>query len=311
MQNKIFKWTRNGLIAGALIFSINSCKDKKDDVKLPQIGGYDNSDAVAAANLKAHWTFDGNSNESISSTAPTTSMKASYVAGVKGQALKLDSGYVLYPTIAALNATNLGSETVSTWINTENQGDGSKPTGVFALTLGSALQTDWNVGPINMYLENGRPKAYNDTLVLHAAMATYITGSRQGGDNINDYGDRGVDFLTVLGANKWVHYVARYDASTSDFDIFANGVLVSNKNFRFKYSGPLPGVPFGNIVLPAGAQTQVLIGAFPNSSTGFASSPMQDFQGLYRGDIDEVRFYNKALTDAEIKALYDLGLAGR
>ena len=311
MQNKIFKWTRNGLIAAALIFSINSCKDKKSDVKLEPIGGYDNSNDVAAANLKAHWTFDGNLNEAISSTGATTSLRASFVPGVKGQSVKLDSGYILYPMIAALNATNLGSITVSTWIYTENQGDGTLPTGVFALTLGSTLQTDWNSGPINMYLENGRPKTYNDTLVLHAAIATYGSGSRLGGDNINDYGNRGVDFLTVLGANKWVNYVARYDASTSDFDLFANGVLVSNNNFRHKFSGAAPGTPFGNLVLPTGSQTQVLIGGWPNATTGFSLSPVQGFQGLYRGEIDETRFYNKALTDAEIKALYQLELAGR
>lgn len=311
MQNKIFKWTRNGLIAGALIFSINSCKTKGGDVQLPQIGGYDNSNQVAAANLKAHWTFDGNSNETISSTAPTTSLRATYVPGIKGQAVKLDSGYILYPTIAALNATNLGSATVSTWIYTENQGTGTVPTGVFALTLGSALQTDWNSGPINMYLENGRPKTYNDTLVLHAAIATYASGGRLGGDNINDYGNREVDFKTVHGTNKWVQYVARYDAAGSFFDLFANGVLVSNNNFRYKYSGAAPGTPFGNLVLPSGANTQVLIGGWPNASTGFASSPVQTFQGLFRGNIDETRYYNKALSDAEILALYNLEVAGR
>ncbi len=37
----------------------------------------------------------------------------------------------------------------------------------------------------------------------------------------------------------------------------------------------------------------------------------QGFQGLFRGNIDETRFYNKALTDDEITALYQLELAGR
>ena len=299
------------LVAAVFTFAISGCKKKGGDVVLPPIDGYQSAGDVAKANLIGYWNFNGNSNETISGTAPTTSQKSSYVDGVKGQAVKLDSGFILYPTIAALSGTNLGSATVSTWVMTENQGDGSKPTTVFALTLGSTMQTDWNSGPINMYFENGRPKSYNDTLVLHSAVATYRSGGRLGGDNINDYGERGTDFKTVLGANKWVQYVYRYDAAGSFLDIFANGVLVSNNNFRFKYSGDAPKVPFGDIVLPAGTKTQVLLGGWPNASTGFAQSPTQGFQGLYRGSIDEMRYYNKALTDAEISALYKLESAGR
>ena len=301
------------LSIGAFLLSVTntSCKKSNSDVVLPPIGGYNTSNDVAAANLKAHWAFDGNANESISSTAPSTSLKSTFVPGVKGQAVKLDSGYILYPTIAALNTVNLGSVTVSTWINTDNQGDGTRPTGVFALTLGTAAQTDWNSGPINMYLENGRPATYDDTLVLHSAFSTYGSGSRMGGDNINDYGVRETDFKTVHGTNKWVQYIIRYDGSGSFFDIFANGVLVSNNNFRFKYTGALPGVGFGPIVLPAATQTQVVIGGFPNTTTGFPMSAIQGFQGLYRGSIDELRFYNKALSADEITALYQLELAGR
>jgi len=296
------------ILAGTLLFSlaITSCSKSKSDVNLPPIGGYSSSDSVAAANLKAHWTFNGSLNESTSSTAATTSLRSSFVTGIKGQAVKLDSGYILYPTIPNLSVANLGSITVSTWINTDNQGTGSRPTGVFALTLSPALQTDWNIGPVNMYLENGRPKSYDDTLVLHSAFATYGSGSRLGGDNINDYGVRGTDFQTVLGTNKWVQYIMRYDGAGSFLDLFANGVLVSNNNFRFRNNN---NIGLGPIVTPT--PTQVLIGAFPNSSTGYPASAIQGFQGLYRGLIDEVRVYNKALSNDEITALYQLELAGR
>ncbi len=300
------------LSIGAFLLSVTntSCKKSKNDVVLPPIGGYNTSNDVAAANLKAHWTFDGNANESISSTAPSTSLKSSFVPGVKGQAVKLDSGYILYPTIAALNTANLGSVTVSTWINTDNQGDGSRPTGVFALTLGPT-QTDWNLGPVSMSLENGRPTSYDDTLVVKSNVSTYGSGSWVGGDNINDYGLRETDFKTVHGTNKWVQYIFRYDGTGSFLDLYANGVLVSNNNFRFKYTGALPGDGFGPIVLPAATQTQVLIGGFANATTGFPMSTLKGFQGLYRGSIDELRFYNKALSADEITALYQLELAGR
>src|SRR5947207_13009131 len=77
-----------------------SCK-KKDTIAPPSpIGGFNNSNEVGASNLKAHWTLDGSLNESISSTAPTTSAGTSFVTGVKGQAVNLANGYILYPVIA-------------------------------------------------------------------------------------------------------------------------------------------------------------------------------------------------------------------
>lgn len=246
-------------------------------------------------------------NERISSTAPSNSLRTSYVTGIKGHAVKLDSGYILYPTIAALNS-NIGSFSVSTWIYTQNQGTGSRPTGVFALTLGATAQTDWNDGPILLSLENGRPTTYNDTLVLKTNIATFKGGSLLKGDNINDYGVRETDFKTVKGANKWVHVVARWDGAGSFIDFYANGVRVSNNNFRFREAA---GIGFGPMTIQAGVNTQVLFGGYPNSTNGFPLSAIQGFQGLFRGNIDETRFYNKALTDDEITALYQLELAGR
>jgi hypothetical protein len=295
------------ILTVALVIAFASCDNKKNDVVLPPIGGYNTSNEVAAANLKAHWTFDGNLNESISSTAPSTSLRSSFVTGVKGQAVKLDSGYILYPTIAALNS-DIGSFSVSTWIITQNQGTGSRPTGVFALTLGATGQNDWNDGPIILSVENGRDTAYNDTLVLKANIATTKDGALLKGDNINDFGVRETDFKTVEGANKWVQVVARWDGTGSFLDIFANGVLVSNNKFRFR---DVAGVGFGPMTLPTGATTQVLIGGYPNATNGFPLSVLQGFQGLFRGNIDETRFYNKALTQDEITALYQLELAGR
>lgn len=299
----------NKVTAVALVVAVGviSCGKDKDDPALPPIGGYNNSNEVAAANLKAHWSFDGSLNERISSTAPSTSLRTSFLTGVKGQAVKLDSGYILYPTIAALNS-DIGSFSVSTWIFTENQGTGTRPTGVFALTLGAGAQRDWNDGPILISLENGRPKTYNDTLVIKTNIATTKGGSLLKGDNINDFGARETDFKTVKGANKWTHVVARWEGAGSFIDFYANGIRVSNNNFRFREAG---GVGFGLMTLPAGTSTQVLFGGYPNATNGFPLSTLQGFQGLFRGNIDETRFYNKALTDDEITSLYQLELAGR
>jgi len=302
------KVMKSALFMAAIVaFAGAGCSDDDDDIVLPPIGGYNNSNEVAASALKATFSFDGTLNEA-GGTAPSTSLRTSFVAGVKGQALRLDSGYVLYPTIAALNVTNPGSVSVSAWVNTQNKPGG--PTVVTTWAMGGGLQTDWNSGPVTMMLENGRPQAYNDTLVLKSLFSTYTgaAGSRLGGDNINDFGVRGTDFQTVLGANKWVHYVMRYDGAGSFIDLYADGIRVSNNNFRYRTNGANP---MGPIVLPTGSTTQVLVGGFANTSTGFAASALQSWQALFTGSIDQLRFYTKALTDAEITALYQLEKAGR
>src|SRR6202030_783436 len=113
----------------------------------------------------------------------------------------------------------------------------------------TSVQPDWNQGPLNVYVETGHPAAFDDTLDLHSAFHTYSGGNYNlGGDNINDYGVRGTDFQTVHGAKKWIHYVMRYDATGSNIDLFANGVRVSNNNFRNRTTGTPP-VGIGPIVL--------------------------------------------------------------
>ncbi|UAY51561.1 LamG domain-containing protein [Ferruginibacter albus] len=303
IKNRIF-------ISAMSILSIaifgTSCS--KDNSTLPPVNGYNASNDVASSSLLAHWTFDGTNNETISGTAPSTSNGASFGTGIKGQGLSLNNGYILYPTIAALSSANaLGSFTVSAWINTDNRD--TLASSVFALTKTTSAQTDWNDGPINMYVETVKNHlTYDDTLVLHGAFATYPGGIRAGGDNINDYGVRGVDFQTVLGTKKWVHYVLRYDGAGSNIDIYANGTRVSNNNFRFRGAGT-PAVGLGALVMPV--PTQVLIGGWPSATTGFTNSAAQTWQGLFVGSIDEVRVYNKSLSDLEIGSLYQLELAGR
>ena len=295
------------LLLGFLIGAAACTKAKYDDDytkgNVPPIGNYNNSNDVAAANLVAHWTFDSTNEETISHTAPANAINASFVKGIKGPALHLNAGYILYPVISALNTANgLASCTVSMWINVDN--NGSQATEFFALTPDPTTQTDWG-SVLNMYAETGHPVSTDDTLALHAAVGTYASGVRAGGDNINDYGTRETDFKTVHGTNKWIQYVLRYDAVQSTVDIYANGTLVSNNNFRVRM---VNGALLGPLVSPI--PVQVLIGGFPNAATGFPLSGAQSWQALLTGSIDELRVYNKALGDDEIHALFSFERLG-
>lgn len=289
------------LMAGVVMSTVfTSCKKDDGAATLPPIGGYNSSNDVAATNMVAHWTFDGTNNEAISGTAPSKSTNASFTTGIKGQALQLTSGYLLYPTISALSsASALSSVTVSAWINTSN--NGSTASEYFGLT--SPTATDWGQ-MLNLLVETGQRKATSDTLTLHGLLGQYSSGQRSGQDNVNsgDAADAGNTFKYTKVAGQWTHVVFKYDGSGSTIDIYANGSIVSNSKYRQRgTTGPL--------VFPT--PTQVIVGAFPNVSTGFTSSANQVWQGLFNGGIDEIRVYNKALSDTDVSSLYQLEKAGR
>jgi len=291
------------MLACMIVFSACTKADYNDTVVKgdppPVPGGYVNSSEVASANLLAYWNFDGNYNETKSSTAPGLQSNASFITGIKGQALHLSLGYLLYPTIGALSSANaVSSCSVSMWMNVAN--NGSTFSELFTLARDTSKENDW-LNIINMGVETGH-NAADQNIDLHTWIGSFASGNRSGGDNINDYGAVGVDYQTVAGSGKWIHYVMRYDAASENIDLFANNIRVSNNNFRHR--GGL-----GALVSPT--PTQVVIGSFSNAAAHFSHSPTLGFHGLLNGSIDELRVYNKALSDLEISALYKLERQGR
>jgi hypothetical protein len=69
-----------------------SCEDSIDKVNSPipyeSIGGYENSDDVAASHLVSKFSFDGNITDSKNGITDGVGTNVTYEAGVKGQAYK-------------------------------------------------------------------------------------------------------------------------------------------------------------------------------------------------------------------------------
>lgn len=301
---KIFSFLYTAVAGSIIILSSCTKADYGDGVVKgdppPVPGGYTNSNQVAIANLVDYWSFNDTKTDSVSNASPIVDSNSSYIQGIEGNALHLSNGYLLYPTIPVLSKTDaISSVSVSLWFYIPGN-NGSTFSELFTLARDTTKETDW-LDIVNVGIETGQPVS-NTFTDLHSWIGTYPAGTRNGGDNINDYGVAGTDYQVFNGANKWVHYVMRYDAATEDIDLFANNVRVSNNNFRNR--GGL-----GPIVMPT--PTQVLFGAFANSSTHFPMSATLGFHGFLNGSIDEVRIYNKALSDAEINALYQLQRQGR
>jgi hypothetical protein len=288
------------ILAGTFLFSVAMTSCSKDngspDVPLPPIGGYAASDSVAAANLVAYWNFDGNQKEVKSGTDATSSANATYTSGVKGQAVKLDSGYVFYNSIPALD--NMTTFSVSAWVQVRNNGkeatdtvDHSFTSMIFQLTKPNST-----FGNINLGLETSWKPASNDTLVVHGWYTDPSNGLQ---DNRNDpFGTPPVG-VVIDTTGKWVNVIMTVDNSNPvNCLIYANGVNIGAYNNR------------GTNVYTPMTPSSVIIGAWVNNIPSLAHTS-DTWPHAFVGSIDQVRVYNKALSADEISALYQLEKAGR
>jgi len=93
--------------------------------------------------------------------------------------------------------------------------------------------------------------------------------------------------------------VLTYDYSTGVFNNWINGVKVGN----------FPNRGTGGNSFKSWEPNEIFFGANYNAA-GLPVSADATFAPM-TGQIDEVRIYNKTFPDAHIKALYNLGKAGK
>ena len=284
------------LIVCVLTLSVlSSCKKDGNPNNLPEVStalyegkidGYSSSDDVYPKNLVAYWTFDDTKNESISKTAPTSSLNDSYVAGVKGKALKLNAGFVYYASqINAFKSDALKSFTLSHWVQITN--NGSKKTMTFQI----ARPANFN-GSLDVRLNTQSYPATETNILKVNPRFTTVGGGSQ--DNLN------ASLSPKIGATVWTHLVLTYDGTTGVFKMWADGVNIGSYNNR--------GV--GNNLFKSYEPGEIVIGGNYNTIPGKTVSTDVSFANM-TGSIDEIRVYNVVLPDAHIKALNNLGRAGK
>lgn len=293
--------TMNFLKVGAIALGVMTFGSCSNDDELPPIDGYNNSNEVAATNLVAHWPLDDNNNERISGTASSNTYGSVTTAtGQIGGALQLNKGALKYPPITAINTANaLNNFTVSLWVNvTNNKKTANEGFTAFFGLVPAGVTDVWP--DIVAAAETGQHLPTSDTLKLKNLLNTHPPGQPNSlQDNIAlKNGDKGAFFM---GAKKWSHYVMRWDGTTHQFHIFANGVDVGGYTDRGTTGVEVMAVP-----------VHALFGSLASKETGFAGAPnQQTWNPLATAGIDDVRVYNTALTNAEITALFNLGTAGR
>ncbi|MDB5202703.1 MAG: hypothetical protein JWQ27_2112 [Ferruginibacter sp.] len=289
------KWTAALL---ALSFAWSSCsKDNPND--LPgtsaadyqgKIDGFDSSDQIYKANLVAYWSFDDTKAERFSGITPTATLNDSYVPGVRGKAINLANGWLYYGNqFAKFKTDSLKSWTVSEWINVLN--NGSTPTMVFQLTRPNQI-----FGSINSMLETGQNPASELTKVIIKAIFADMNGGTQ--DNLN------APWLPTFkspltGPTKWINIVTTYDYVANNLQIWADGVMIGTTDYQNR----------GSNYFKAFEPSTVIIGGWQRN-VGTMTNP-DTWQVPMNGKVDEIRVFNTVLGSAHIRALYNLGVAGK
>ncbi len=289
--------TFNKNIAAAVIFCLiltAGCKKNGNPNNLPdvnpadyagKIDGFNNSEEIFPDNLIAYWSFDGTKNELKSGTAPTSSVNDAFVAGgVRGQALSLTAGYLYYATqFQKFKTDSLKSFTISTWVKIQN--NGSKRTMLFQLARPGIFN-----GNINFALNTNVATTVTN-LTIQPTFTT-VGGGMQ--DNLNN------NLKPTINANTWTHLVLTYNGSTGVFDIWADAIKV----------GGFPNRGVGNNLFKSNEPSEVIIGSNYNSIPGKQVNADVTFAPM-TGQVDEIRFYNIAIPDAYVKALFNLGKANK
>jgi hypothetical protein len=251
------------------------------------IDGYTKTEEVYPGNLIAYWSFEDTKAETISNTAPGSSANDAFVTGgVRGKALQLTAGYLYFPTqFVKFKTDSLKSWSISAWVKILN--NGSKRTMLFQLARPGSL-----TGNINFALNTQSfPASNTTTLRIQPTFATLGGGTQ---DNLNN------NLSPAIGMSKWTHIVLTYEATTGVFNIWGDAVKI----------GGFPNRGVGNNVFRSYEPSEVIIGANYNSIPGKIVNTDASFAAM-TGQVDEIRVWNRSLPDAQIKALYNLGLAGK
>jgi len=253
--------------------------DRSDDFPAGDIpataGGFTSSSQIATSNLVAYWGFEGDLKETVSGTTGTNK-GMTFSAGLKGQALQgAAPTNKAYATAVPSDAVkNLKAYTVSLWVNT--------PQNVGATGLVSIGHTTEFWANVNIFLDNGA-----------TGTAVFKTLFRNNNNMPANYqADNGTQTSTSA-FNNWTNYVFTYDTS-GVVRSYLNGSLITTKtgtpkpvNAQFSNIGP---IVFGALHFMT----------VPSSTAGAGDQP---WAGYLSGKLDEVRIYNKALTEVEVSAL--------
>lgn len=231
--------------------------------------------------------FDGDYADLITLTEGTPAGTTTFVDGLKGgKAVNLTASsesYILYPgdTLAEQNEFALSFWVHPTFVDADIDGGID---GILGLVNLSNVKNFW--GNIDMFIEN------NSNPTVGAELKVHVVSDGTSESWITDGGFKGI--MTFF--NQWSHHVLSYDNTAHQFKYYINGTLIKTAPAAWA-SNDLNFVDSGNIVLGA-----VHFMTDPSQTTGSGS---QSWASYLTGQLDEVRIFNRALSQSDVTTIYN------
>ncbi|MBO4475290.1 MAG: LamG domain-containing protein [Bacteroidales bacterium] len=284
-MKKFFFFAAVAVAASAVV----SC----DPVKPDTTGGV----SVGADNLVAYFPLDSQEKAITLGEGVTVAElggKGAFVeAGARGgcysnSSLSHDTQAYLKLNVPADFLKKLTSFTFGAWVNAPTERGG-------IITFDGGSDANW--GAWDLFFDGG-----DDTGVTLKGYL-FNNGTAWGGFYPTYKGPE-------VAKNKWIYVTYTYDEVSSYANLYVNGTLVGNADEEGNIAGTNlcwagPADDNGNQEklgkLNLSEVSCMYIGAFASRETGKSS---ESWLSYFAGKIDEIRIYNKALSNQEIKALF-------
>lgn len=293
MKNSIKIFCLSAVVSMQFLASCTNNVDSNEPLPLPPVGGYDNSDDIAKSNLIVKFGFEDNINDSFNGVTGGVATNVTYVEGIKGKAYQGTA-----TTFTGYNAVNaklsgLKSITNSVWIKTS--------AGAGAQCLFMLPKTSDFFGNIFVLIDGSSNGNMN--LKVHIQK----TGAAWSGQWMEHVGTNALQNMY----GEWKHLVWTYDSASSKYKMYVNGEklnLPDGFTNRFASDPASGGLPLGGLV--NSDVSKFIIGGFQQHLGAPWGTP-ESWMIPYTGLMDELRIYDIALTDSEIRVLYKLEKTNR
>ncbi len=269
--------TKLSLVTLSLVLVLAACQK----MKRPSLADYPKDVAAPGGPLKFYVAFDGsspdvlrNAVDSVRANFASTNPLAS-VAGISGKAAQGADGKAITWAVAN-DFKSATSFTIALWM--KNSAQAGRTEFVFSLVDD---KYGWHHSAIFLLVENQTPTQATMKLGL---MDQWLEGT----------------FTKPLFDGNWHHMVYVYDQTTSKMTYYFDGAAVAGMNAT-QTDVKKSGAPRGPVDLST--SNKLILGGW--NKHGSAAGPGDAWIKTYTGTMDQFRLYGKALSAAEVSALYN------
>lgn len=291
------------LFTGFTFIACNDDNNGKDDPDVPTVDPDDPS-KVAEDNLIAYFAFEGDGKCEISGMTPSNAgtPHVTFPVGRRGQGFQgtadAASG-LLYALPTDSELRDLKAVSVAFWIRTAPN---TIETGLAPEQMVFQISGDGDKTRGNLYFlqERNYFEHENPDLRNYGAMMFFFWK-----DDAEWPHQWGGDWFLNVTAPQWRHIVCTYDNVSSEFRAYINGILFTafdGTPYEHSKRFQAPDVPLGDLKFNNAEHLAIGSWAELLKDTGLQDEP---WASPLWGQLDELRFYNRGLTAAEVQELYD------